>query len=164
MEWFPPRGNIVFAAFFPPCTHVSNAGCNAWKSKGLGKLIEALQLFKRSIDLAEWCNCPYMIENPVGQVSTYWRKPDYIFEPYYYGDAYHKPTCLWIGKGFEIPDVKKKNIVKPIRLPEHKRRHQNHMDVYFRNGNLKGDMQQRRSVTPPAFAQAVFDANTITVD
>lgn len=53
-------------------------------------------------------DCPYMIENPVSTVSTYWRKPDYTFHPHQFTgletkDNYSKKTCLWVGGGFIMP-------------------------------------------------------------
>lgn len=36
------------------------------------------------------------IENPVGIMSTRWRKPDQSIQPYMFGDPYSKNTCLWI--------------------------------------------------------------------
>ena len=36
------------------------------------------------------------IENPVGQLSSLWRKPDQIIQPYYFGDTASKPTCFWL--------------------------------------------------------------------
>lgn len=36
------------------------------------------------------------IENPVGIMSTRWRKPDQSIHPYMFGDPYSKNTCLWI--------------------------------------------------------------------
>jgi hypothetical protein len=89
MDWLPPYGEeIVFAAFAPPCTDLSVSSARWFKDKGLGKLITALQLFERSVKLAEWLACPYLIENPVSTVSKYWRKPDYSFDPCDYGDPY----------------------------------------------------------------------------
>ena len=41
--------------------------------------------------------CPRVaIENPVGIMSTYWRKPNQIIQPYEYGDPFEKKTCLWL--------------------------------------------------------------------
>lgn len=37
-----------------------------------------------------------VIENPVGIMSTRWRKPDQSIQPYMFGDPYSKNTCLWI--------------------------------------------------------------------
>lgn len=36
------------------------------------------------------------IENPVGIMSTRWRKPDQSIQPYMFGDPYSKNTCLWL--------------------------------------------------------------------
>lgn len=36
------------------------------------------------------------IENPIGIMSTRWRKPDQSIQPYMFGDPYSKNTCLWI--------------------------------------------------------------------
>lgn len=36
------------------------------------------------------------IENPVGIMSTRWRKPDQIIEPWQFGDEASKKTCLWL--------------------------------------------------------------------
>jgi len=145
-DWMPPRKNIVFAAFFPPCTDVSVSGARWFKDKGLGALINALELFYISIKLAEWCEAPYFIENPVSTVSTYWRTPDYRFQPCDYGDPYTKKTCLWTGGGFVMPP---KNEVDPVEgskmhlLPPSKNR------------------AEIRGKTPQGFSRAVFNSNKL---
>lgn len=148
-------GEIAFASFFPPCTHVAASGCAWFKKKGLRKLIDALELFSFAIELAEKLDCPYFIENPVGTVSTYYRKPDYYFHPYEYAgylvneewrsaEAYTKKTCLWVGGGFVMPEPRP---VDPVlgsamhRLGETKKR------AYL------------RSLSPRGFSKAVFLAN-----
>lgn len=144
LDWMPPRGNIVFATFFPPCTDVAVSGARWFKDKGIGALIRALQLFDVSVKIAEWSNAPYLIENPVSTISSYWRKPDYSFDPCDYGDSYTKKTCLWTGGGFRMPD---KCRVEPTQgskmwlLPPSDNR-----------ANL-------RSETPMGFVNAVFEAN-----
>ena len=50
------------------------------------------------------------IENPVGIVSTRWRKPDQIIQPYQFGHPQQKKTCLWL-KG--LPLIVPTNIVEP---------------------------------------------------
>jgi hypothetical protein len=56
-------------------------------------------------------NCDYIaIENPVGIMSSEWRKPDQIVNPYDFGDPFEKKTCLWL-KG--LPPLKVTNVVKP---------------------------------------------------
>ena len=143
-EWRPPNEPIAFAAFFPPCTDVAVSGARWFKDKGLGALIKALSLFDISIKIAEWSKAPYLIENPVSTVSTYWRKPDYTFDPCDYGDPYTKKTCLWTGGGFVMPQ---KNRVEPTQgskmhlLPP------------------SSDRADLRSETPMGFAKAVYEAN-----
>lgn len=36
------------------------------------------------------------IENPIGIISSLWRKPDQIIQPYMFGDEATKTTCLWL--------------------------------------------------------------------
>lgn len=56
-------------------------------------------------------NCDKIcIENPIGYMSTHYRKPDQIIQPYEYGATERKATCLWL-KG--LPKLKPTNIVKP---------------------------------------------------
>jgi hypothetical protein len=136
---------IVFA--FPPCTHLANSGNRYKAGKGLGKLIEALQLVEACRAICEASNAPWMLENPVGSLSTYWRKPDFTFHPWEYTTPKEKKrTCIWAGKGFimpqrevpeEPPDVRE-SCWKAPPSPD------------------RGDI---RSVTPEGFARAVFQAN-----
>ena len=80
-----PTPAIIFA--FPPCTNLAVSGARWFKSKGLQGLIDALTLVESCRKLCEWYGCPWMIENPVGRLSTQWRKPDDIFQPWEYGDC-----------------------------------------------------------------------------
>ena len=50
------------------------------------------------------------IENPLGIMSTAWRKPDQIIQPWMFGDPFEKKTCLWL-KG--LPILQEHNPVKP---------------------------------------------------
>ena len=94
LEWLPPRKEIAFAAFFPPCTDVAVSGARWFKDKGIGALINALKLFEISVKIAEWSGAKYFIENPVSTVSSYWRKPDYkirslrLWRPIYKKDMF----------------------------------------------------------------------------
>src|SRR5437660_6175840 len=92
-----------------------------------------------------------MIENPVSTVSTYWRKPDYSFDPCEYGgylnppgDAYTKKTCLWTGNGFVMPQIKQVAPWEGSRM---------HRLPFSRHRAIL------RSATPSGFANAVFQAN-----
>ena len=144
LEWLPPREPIAFASFFPPCTDVSVSGARWFKDKGIGSLIQALKLFEVSVKIAEWAGAPYLIENPVSTISTYWRKPDYTFDPCDYGDPWTKKTCLWVGNGFRMPD---KHRVPPTQGSK----------IHLMPPS--DDRANKRSETPEGFASAVFQAN-----
>lgn len=51
-----------------------------------------------------------VIENPVGIMSTRWRKPDQIVQPYEFGDPHAKKTCLWLKN---LPKLVPTDIVEP---------------------------------------------------
>lgn len=150
-EWLPPFAPIKILFACPPCTHVAASGARWFQDKGIGALIQSLELFESTVRLAEWTKAPYMIENPVSTISSYWRKPDFICDPCDYGgylrppgDAYTKKTCLWAGNEFVMPKKKR------VRPSEGSRMHR--LGPSFQRANL-------RSATPNGFAQAIFQAN-----
>jgi len=150
--WLPRRvDEIVIAFAFPPCTHLAVSGARWMKQKGLKALNEAIELFDITVKLFEWLSCPYMIENPVSTISTYWRKPDYIFQPWQYGDKFYKKTCLWVGNGFIMPTpiytTPQVSDVKKLiwRMPQ------------------SPDRSNKRSETPINFSKAIFEANKFNI-
>ena len=150
---FGPDDEALAAVFaFPPCTHLASSGARWFKSKGLDAVIEGLELVRACRNICEASGAPWMLENPVGTLSTYWRDPDYTFHPVHYSgyapipanDEYTKKTCLWTGGGFVMPDRKpgEPTLGDMIhRMPPSEER-----------SNL-------RSVTPLGFAYAVYQAN-----
>jgi hypothetical protein len=148
-----PKAAIVFA--FPPCTHLAVSGARWFKEKGLGKLIEALEIVEACRNICESNDCPWMLENPVGTLSTYWREPDYTFDPCDYGDPYTKKTCIWCGNGFIMPPIVRENdmfseatAVEPVL---------GSMMHKMPPSEARGDL---RAITPMGFAKAVFKANS----
>ncbi len=100
---------------FPPCTYLTVTG-NRWFNvekygeKALKRIEDRKEAIKFFMMFAN-ADCPkIVIENPVGVISTKWRKPDQIIQPWQFGDPFEKKTCLWL-KGVEplIPT----NVVKP---------------------------------------------------
>lgn len=81
----------------PPCTHLASSGARWWANKGQEQ--EDSVRFVRQ--LAEAPIERIAIENPVGYLSTAWRKPDQIVQPWQFGDEYQKTTCLWL-KGLPL--------------------------------------------------------------
>ena len=137
------RKSIYGILAAPPCCHLAGSGARWWKEKGESKLLEALSIVDACLRIIMitkpvfWC-----IENPVGRLIHYIGPPVMYFHPYEYGDPYQKKTCLW--GNFNKP---LKNIVEPTdgqkiwkMAPSEKRK-------------------ELRSITPPNFAQAFFEAN-----
>lgn len=84
----------------PPCTYLTTSG-NRWFRNPDGSRNEAR--YKALEDGAAFfmklanANVDHIaIENPVGVMSTRWRKPDQIFQPWQFGDIAKKKTCLWL--------------------------------------------------------------------
>jgi hypothetical protein len=89
---------------FPPCTHLAVSGARWFKEKQIEQKV-AINFFKRFAiaDIPQIC-----IENPIGIMSTIWRKPDQIIQPWQFGHGETKATCLWL-KG--LPKLIPTNIV-----------------------------------------------------
>lgn len=93
---------------FPPCTHLASSGAAWFEQKRLdGRQQAGIDFFML---FANSDTPKVVIENPVGIMSSIYRKPDQIIQPYQFGDPYEKRTCLWL-KGVE--PLKPTNIVKP---------------------------------------------------
>lgn len=100
---------------FPPCTHLTVTGNRWYNGERYGnKAVERYVKRKAAVDFFMMfanADCPYIaIENPIGIMSTQWRKPDQIIQPYQFGDPHEKRTCLWL-KG--LPPLKPTEIVQP---------------------------------------------------
>jgi len=95
------------AIFFPPCTHLAVSGAKHFaKKREDGRQQEGIKFFMDIVN----CGIPVMaIENPVGIMSTEYRKPDQIIQPWQFGDRYQKTTCLWLTG---LPLLKPTNIVE----------------------------------------------------
>jgi len=93
---------------FPPCTHLAVSGAKHFKDKIKdGRQQQGINFFMEFAN----CECDKVaIEQPVSIMSTKWRKPDQIIQPYEYGHKSRKKTCLWL-KG--LPKLKPTEIVEP---------------------------------------------------
>jgi len=92
---------------FPPCTDLAVSGAKWFKEKRKdGRQQKAIDFFMMFANY----DCPKIaIENPVGIMSTIWRKPDQIIQPYEFGEPESKKTCLWL-KG--LPKLIPTNILE----------------------------------------------------
>ena len=79
---------------FPPCTHIAVSGARWFKEKiADGRQQMGIDFF---MALANAPIDKIAIENPVGIMSSIWRKPDQIVQPFEYGHTETKKTCLWL--------------------------------------------------------------------
>lgn len=93
---------------FPPCTHLAVSGARHFaKKQADGRQQEAIDFFMRFVN----ADCPRIaVENPIGIMSSKYRKPNQIIQPYMFGDHARKSTCLWT-KG--LPPLVATNVVDP---------------------------------------------------
>lgn len=77
---------------FPPCTHLAVSGARHFHRKAIQQ--------RRAVQFVDalW-NAPIpriAIENPVGVLSTLWRRPEQTIQPWQFGHGETKRTCLWL--------------------------------------------------------------------
>lgn len=98
----------------PPCTYLTVTGNRWFNVDRYGE--KAIQRHKDRQDAIKFfmefanADCQKIaIENPIGVMSSEWRKPNQIINPWQFGDPYEKKTCLWL-KG--LPELAPTNIVE----------------------------------------------------
>ena len=92
---------------FPPCTDLAVSGAAWFKQKREdGRQQASIDFFMKFTTVS--CD-RVAIENPVGIMSSKWRKPDQIIQPYFFGHPESKRTCLWL-KG--LPLLQPTNVVE----------------------------------------------------
>ena len=137
---------------FPPCTYVCVSGLH-WNQKMPGrqqKTDEAIAFFKKLLSV----DIPYIaLENPVGCLSTYVRKPDQIIQPYQFGHDASKKTCLWLKN---LPLLKPTKYIQP-RIVNGKARWGNQTDSGQNNLPPTKDRWKIRSETYTGIAEAMAE-------
>jgi len=123
----------------PPCTYLAVSGARWWKDK-LYEQALAEWLFMR---LVESPISKIAIENPIGLMSTAYRKPDQIVQPWMFGEGETKATCLWLKN---LPKLAPTNVVDG-RVPR-----VHHESPGIKNGLTRA---QRRSITYQGIADAM---------
>lgn len=84
------RWDMIIA--FPPCTHLAVSGARWFKDKTWERW-DAIKFF---MIFAQALSEKIAIENPIGIMSTVFRKPDQIIQPWQFGHGETKATCLWL--------------------------------------------------------------------
>jgi len=105
----PSKFDLLIA--FPPCKYLCNGGNNWLNRRPDLKWREnrqpAAEFFMKFI------NAPIKkiaVENPIGYMSSFYRKPDQIIHPYMFGHPVRKDTCLWLKN---LPKLIPTNIIEP---------------------------------------------------
>lgn len=109
-----PDGYFDIGILYPPCTYLC-VTANKWlkdqPERKTGALVgearriaqkEAEQFFMRCVGLHKKFKIGLGIENPVGRMSTVYRKPDQIITPLQFGHNTPKKTCYWL---FGLPKI-----------------------------------------------------------
>ncbi len=144
---------------FPPCTYLTVTGNRWFNVERYGE--KAIQRHKDREDAIKFfmsfanVDCPRIaIENPVGIMSSTWRKPNQIINPYEFGDPFEKKTCLWL-KG--LPELKPTNIVE-VPPRKHFDSGKSHPAWYAEAWRLpKDELAKMRSKTFPGIAKAMAE-------
>ena len=100
--------NMVFdlVIAFPPCTDLAVSGARWFPEKiANGSQQKSIDFFMFFTKL----NCKWAIENPIGIMSTVYRKPDQIIQPWQFGHKETIATCLWLNG---LPALKETSNVK----------------------------------------------------
>ena len=102
-RWLCAGWDLLVA--FPPCTHLAVSGARWFKDKRHAQ--------ESAIDFVrELWNAPVefvAVENPIGVLSTRFRKPDQIIQPWQFGHGETKATCLWLKN---LPPLQPTEIVE----------------------------------------------------
>lgn len=132
---------------FPPCTHLAGSGARWFPQKRKdGRQKQGIDFFMEFAN----CSCDKVaIENPVGIMSTEYRKPDQIIQPWQFGDSYSKKTCLWLNG---LPKLVPTNVVDKGEFVIHGGKK---IPKWYSNAG--GNRSKTRSKTFPGIAKAMAE-------
>ena len=135
--------DVVLAA--PPCTVFAGSGAK-WRSlRAISEVLEGISIvdaclrFIYAVKPRIWA-----LENPIGWLRDYIGEPVMYFDPCDYGDPYTKKTALW--GNFRQP------LKQPVEPVDGSKMHLNY-------GGRSEHTKTIRSITPPGFARAFYEAN-----
>lgn len=152
LTYRPPKGvHGILAA--PPCDHFSVSGAQYWKAKDAdGRTAAALAVVDACLRIIREASPKWWaLENPIGRLRSL--RGDALgpvslaFDPCDYGDPWTKRTLLW-GR-FCVPMHRP---VQPVRSTSQG-------SWLMALGGKSERTKRLRSMTPPGFAQAFFEAN-----
>lgn len=103
------------------------------------------------------------IENPVGIMSSRWRKPNQTIQPYMFGDPFSKGTCLWLKNLRELhPSKETDNRGEWIVFGSGKKLPKWYSDGLTKTKSAE-ERRTARSKTFPGIARAIAEQWTIQI-
>jgi hypothetical protein len=135
----------------PPCTYLSIAG-NVWL-KQPGRIEKREKAFEFFMRLVKAPVKRIAIENPRGYPCSAYRRPDQIIQPFEFGHAAHKPTCLWLKN---LPCLMPTNIVAVEPKIDGVTGRNRHWVDQFPGGNIE-KRRRERSRTFQGIADAMAE-------
>lgn len=161
MTYEPPE-NVYGILAAPPCTMFSMARTVAKTPRDLEGAMQVVQGCLRIIWACQYNDSRlqfWALENPKARLRWFLGKPPMTFNPYEFGDPHQKPTDIWGNFNTDL----KRNIVE-LNPDQRKQSHLNSRELPAIPKDYKHDpnMSKRaiaRSITPPGFAYAFYQAN-----
>jgi hypothetical protein len=136
----------------PPCTYLSSSGLH-WNKRRPERAQQTEHAVGFVLRLASANIERICIENPIGCLSTRWRKPDQIVHPYLFGHDASKSTCFWFKN---LPPLRPTKYVDP-RLVNGKPRWSNQTDSGQNKLPPSKDRWAIRSLTYQGIANAMAE-------
>lgn len=162
----------------PPCTYLTVSG-NKWyyhpddKDKPIEERRPHPSFPNRKQDREDGANFFMMlanadvsriaVENPMGIMSTRWRKPDQSIQPYMFGDPYSKLTCLWLKNLRPLHPSKETDDKGERVFYESGKSIAKWYNDAFYGSKTTEDRQKARSKTFPGIARAIAEQWSIQI-
>lgn len=143
---------------FPPCTDLAVSGARHFeRKKADGTQQKSIDFFMSMI------NAPIdyiAVENPIGIMSSIYKKPDQIVQPYFFGDNAQKSTCLWL-KG--LPKLEPTNIVNKGEFYDFisKKGEKKRMPLWYFKALQQAETTEQRRTLRSKFFQGMAEAMAI---
>lgn len=158
VKHFVTKWDLLIA--HPPCTDLAASGAQ-WYTKGK-KTEEDKQRAARFFMAFIMASCEKVcVENPVGFMSTLYRKPDQILQPWQFGDNYEKTTCLWLkGLPCLIPKINIKPELEYKQYVNKSTGRKRRQPLWYFNALSAKTAEERRKIrskTFPGIAQAMAE-------
>jgi hypothetical protein len=163
---YDPPDNVYGILAAPPCTEFSIAK----NHKLIRNLDEGMEIVYACLRIINKANPKfYALENPVGKLKDFLGKPQYTFQPWFFGDGWTKRTMLWgnfiIPKRTffnweDVPKIEGLYIRPGRKTPSIAFNHKSHKKFIRAFDDFTAETDADfRAITPPGFANAFYKVN-----